>query len=96
MPAVPLVAVGALHEDARVAETLGKHLAADVVQPDALADVAARLLDHLVAVHVRQQPEAESANLVCKIVNCHAKKVTRKVRELGRNLYSEFLRLCAG
>lgn len=64
MPAVPLVAVGALHEDARVAETLGEHLAADVVQPDALTDMAARLLDHLVAVHVRQQPEAESANLV--------------------------------
>ena len=60
MPSVPLVAVGALYKNARIAETLREHLPADVVQADSLADVPAGLLDHLVAVHVGQQPEAES------------------------------------
>lgn len=35
MPAVTLVAVGALDKDGAVAETLGKHLSPNVVQPHA-------------------------------------------------------------
>ena len=60
MPAVALVTIRRLDEDGRVAEALGKHLAANVVQSDAFADVPARLLDDRVAVHVREQAEAEA------------------------------------
>lgn len=35
VPAVTLVAVRALDKDGAVAETLGKHLSPDVVEPDA-------------------------------------------------------------
>lgn len=59
VPTVTLVTVWALHEDARIAQTLGKHLTTDVVQPYALSDMATRLLDYVVPVDVRQQPKAE-------------------------------------
>ena len=49
---VVVVAVATLNEDCRVAETLGVHLAADVVEVDALADVTAGVLDGRVSVDV--------------------------------------------
>ena len=60
MPSKSLVAIGRLHEDGRLGEALCEDLSPDVVEADALADVAPRLLHHRVPVHVRQQPEAES------------------------------------
>ena len=59
MPSEPLVAVGRLHEDGRLGETLCEDLSADVVEADALADVPPRLLHHSVPVHVRQQAQAK-------------------------------------
>lgn len=63
MPAVPLIAIRTLHKDARVAETLGKHLAANIIQSHPLADVAPRLFHHLVPVHVGQQAQAEALRI---------------------------------
>lgn len=63
MPTIALIAVRALNENARIAQTLGKHFAADVVQTDALANVTARLLDHLVAIDIGQQPQTEALRI---------------------------------
>lgn len=60
MPTVAWITVRTLHKDAGVAETFGKHLAADVVQADTFADVPSRLFHYLVSVHVRQEAEAEA------------------------------------
>ena len=60
MPAVSLVAVGRLHEDGGLRETLGEDLSPDVVEPNPLADVAAGLLHHAGAVHVGQKTQAKS------------------------------------
>lgn len=62
MPSKSLVAIGRLNEDGRLGQALGEHLAADVVEPDALADVFPRLLDHRVPVHVREEAETKSGN----------------------------------
>ena len=59
MPSKSLVAIRRLHEDGRLGKTFGEDLSPDVVEADALADVAPRLLQHSVPVHVRQQSEAE-------------------------------------
>lgn len=66
MPPVPLITVRALHEDARVAQTFGKYLTANVVQPDTLADVTSSLFHHLIPVHIRQQAKTESLNKIAK------------------------------
>jgi len=63
MPAVSLVAIRALYKDGRVAQAFGEHLAANIVQPHALANVTARLLDDLVAIHIGQQAEAEALRI---------------------------------
>ena len=60
MPSKSLVAIRRLHEDGRLGKTFGEDLSPDVVEADAVADVAPRLLHHRVPVHVRQQPQAES------------------------------------
>lgn len=60
VPPVAWITVGALNENARVAETFGKHFAADVVQPNAFSNMSSRLLHDFVAIHVRQQSEAEA------------------------------------
>jgi hypothetical protein len=60
MPSKSLVAIRRLHEDGGLGEALGEDLAADVVEPDALADVLPGLLDHRVPVHVRQEAETKS------------------------------------
>lgn len=83
VPAVALVAVGRLDEDGRVAEALGEHLAADVVEPDALADVAARLLDDRVAVHVREQAEAEALRVARVREPVHGDGRLRRVERLA-------------
>ena len=62
MPSKSLVAFRRLNEDGRLGQALGEHLAADVVEPDALADVFPRLLDHRVPVHVREEAETKSGN----------------------------------
>ena len=61
VPTVALVAVRGLHEDGGLGEALRKDLAADVVEPDPLADVPPGLLDDGVAVHVGEQAQAKSA-----------------------------------
>lgn len=63
MPSVSLVAIRTLHKDTRVGEALGKHLAADVVEPDALANVSSRLLHHRVAIDIWKQPKAEALGI---------------------------------
>ncbi len=60
MPSKSLVAIRRLNEDGRLGQALGEHLAADVVEPDALADVLPGLLDDGVPVHVGQQAETKS------------------------------------
>lgn len=60
MPAVTLVAVGALDEDGRIAEALGKNLAANVIKSNALADVAPGLLHHGIPIHVGKETETEA------------------------------------
>ena len=59
MPAVSLVAVRRLDEDGGLGEALREDLAADVVESHALADVPPGLLHHRVAVHVREEAQAE-------------------------------------
>ncbi len=63
MPSVSLVAVGRLDEYRGVAEALSEHFAANVVEADALADVATRLLHDRIAVHVGQQAQAEALRI---------------------------------
>lgn len=60
MPTVTLITIRTLHKDTRVGQTLSEYFAADVVQPDALADVPPGLLDYRIAIHVGQQAEAEA------------------------------------
>ena len=60
MPTVALVAIRRLDENGRIAQTFGKHFAADIIQPDSFADVTARLLDHWIAVDVGQQAQTET------------------------------------
>jgi len=52
MPAIALVAVRALDKDGGVAQTLGKHLSANIVKADTFADVATGLLHYWIPVHV--------------------------------------------
>lgn len=72
MPAITLVAVRALDKDGRIAQTLGKHLSANIIEADTFADVATGLLHYRIPVHVRKESEAE-ANRVTRIresINC--------------------------
>ena len=57
MPAVSLITIGRLHEDGAVRETFGEHLAAEIIQPDASADVPSRHFHHRVPVDVGQQSQ---------------------------------------
>lgn len=57
---VVVVAVAGLDEDGGVAEALGVDFAADVVEVDAFADVAAGVLDGGVSVDVGELAQAES------------------------------------
>lgn len=60
MPAIALIAVGALDEYGRVGQTLGKHLSTDVIQTDTFADVSSRLFHGCIAVHVGEQSQTKS------------------------------------
>lgn len=72
MPAVALIAVRTLHEYARIAQALGEHFATNVVQANSFADVPARLLDHLVAIDVREEAQAEALRIrwIGEAVHC--------------------------
>lgn len=54
MPAITLVAIGALHKYRWVAQALREHFATNVIQSDSFADVATCLLHYLVPIHVWQ------------------------------------------
>lgn len=54
MPAIALVAIWGLNENGRIAQAFGKDFAADVIEPDSLADVTSRLFNDWIAVNVRQ------------------------------------------
>lgn len=71
MPTITLVTIGGLNENGRVAQALGKHFAADVVEPDSFADVTSRLFDDGIAVDIRQQTEAKALRVarICEAVN---------------------------
>ena len=71
VPAIPLVAVGALHEDGGVREALCKHFPTNVIETHTLSNVAARLFHYWVAINVRQQAQAETLTVagVCGETN---------------------------
>ena len=52
MPSISVVAVGRLNEDGRVGLTLGEHLAPDVVEANALADMTSRVFDDVASIYV--------------------------------------------
>lgn len=54
MPAVPLIAIGTLNEYAGITQALGEHFTADVIKPNALADVSPSLFDHFIAIDIGQ------------------------------------------
>lgn len=85
MPAVTLIAIRTLHEDTRVGQTLGEYFAADVVQPDALADVSPGLLDHRIAIHVGQQAEAEALRVARIGKTVHGYARLRRVERLAHS-----------
>ena len=60
MPSVAPVAVRRLNKDGCFREALSIHLAPDVVEPHAFADVTTGLLDHTITVHVGEKPQTES------------------------------------
>lgn len=63
MPAVALITVGTLNENARITETLGEHLTANIIQSNALANVSTRLFHHLVAIHIWEQAETKALRI---------------------------------
>lgn len=83
MPAVTLIAVRTLHEDTRIGQTLGEHFAADVIQPDTLADVSPGLLDHRVAIHIGQQAETEALRIARIGETVHGYTWLRRVKCLA-------------
>ena len=59
MKGVGVVALATLDKDCIVAQALGKHLAPDVKQVDALPNMSSDVLDRRVPVHVGEEPETE-------------------------------------
>jgi len=58
--AVVVVAVPGLDKDGRVGETLGVHLASDVVKMDTFANMSSGVLDGRVSVYIGQLAKAKS------------------------------------
>lgn len=67
METVVVVTVAGLHKDGGIGKAFRIHLAVDVVQVDALADVASRVLDGRVAVHVAQLAQAETVAIIAGV-----------------------------
>lgn len=85
MPAVTLIAVRTLYEDTRIRQTLGEHLAADIIQSDTLADVSPGLLDHRVTIHIGQQAEAEALRVAWIGETIHSYTRLRRMKRLAHS-----------
>lgn len=85
MPAVTLITVRTLYKDTRVGQTFGEHLAADIIQPDTLADVSSSLLDHRVAIYIGQQTEAETLRVTWISETIHGYTRLRRVKRLAHS-----------
>lgn len=69
MPSISLIAIRTLHEDGRIGKTLSEDFTSDVIKTNSFADVATRLLNHGIAIHVREQPKAKSEqNMLAKLL----------------------------
>lgn len=60
MPPVASITVWTLHEDAAIAEALGEHLPADIIESHAFSNMAARRLYSWDAIDVREDSETEA------------------------------------
>jgi len=75
MPAVTLIAVRALHKDARVGQTLCEHFAADIIQSDAFTDMSPSLLHYCITIHIREQTEAKTLRIarIGETIHCYTR-----------------------
>lgn len=60
MPTVTLIAIWALHKDARIGETLRKDLATDIIESHAFTDMPSGLFHHGITINVRKQTETKA------------------------------------
>jgi len=75
MPAVTLITIRALHKDARIGQTLCEHLAADVIQSDALTDMSPSLLHYCITVYIGEQTETKTLRIarIGEAVHCYTR-----------------------
>ena len=92
MPSVTLVAVRRLDKYRVLRQTFGKHLATDVGQTNALADVTAALFDAAFSVDVGQKTKAETIPMprVSETVDDHRSNAClgRRTKEKRANIHS--------
>ena len=95
MPSVAPVAVRRLNKDGCFREALSIHLAPDVVEPHAFADVSTGLLDHTITVHVGEKPQTESIKKRLHHQDWFKQQSTetcRQVKASGLDIQRYFLR----